>query len=121
MTMPAHLYHATPAIYAASIAATGLQPRSVGGGAVSPYLCMSGTESGAATLGSNSSDIIFRVKSSNLNASKWIKSGAGKAEWRSTDTIPAVHLQYRRRMAKRVLGKPIPNQWRNASLYPLGT
>jgi len=112
--MPPYLYHATPKGNGASIAKSGLQPRSVGGSKTT-YLCMSGAEAGAATLGSQASDIIFRVETSKLNAASWSESGAGKKEWRSTDTIAASALEYRRN-----LGNATQKTWRGALLYPQG-
>jgi hypothetical protein len=112
--MPKYLYHATPKSNADSIAKHGLKPRSVGG-KVSEYLCMSGSESGARTLGGRANDIIFRVKFSSLNASSWSKTGAGKDEWRSTEDINADHLEYRRN-----LGTPTQRTWRKAKLFPTG-
>jgi hypothetical protein len=114
MSMPTYLYHATLKIYAQSIADNGLQPRSVGG-EKTKYLCMSGTESGATTLGAQASDIIFRVKSLNLNASSWSKRGAGKQEWRSTEGIDRDFLEYRRN-----LGTESQKTWRPASSFPIG-
>lgn len=110
--MPTYLYHATPKENAASIARNGLQTRS---GQDEAYLCMSGSEQGATTLGRRANDIIFRVKSSSLNALSWNYSGAGKEEWRSDVGIPAADLQYRR-----FLGNSIQKTWRKASLYPRG-
>ncbi len=112
--MPTYLYHATLKENAASIARTGLQPRSKGG-QEEAYLCMSGSEQGATTLGRRANDVIFRVKSSSLNALTWNYAGAGKEEWRSDIGIPAADLQYRRN-----LGTPIQKTWRSASLYPRG-
>ena len=114
MPMPKYLYHATPKLHAASIAKSGLEPRSAGGEETA-YLCMSGKESGAATLGSQASDIIFRAESANLNAEAWSERGAGKSEWRSADGIPPEHLEYRRN-----LGNASQKTWRKASVYPLG-
>lgn len=114
MPIPKYLYHATPKLNAASIATTGLKPRSVGGEDAA-YLCMSGKESGAVTLGNQASDIIFRVDSAHLNAESWSERGAGKSEWRSTDSIPPEHLEYRRN-----LGNSSQKTWRKASVYPLG-
>ena len=59
-----------------SIAANGLQPRSVGG-EETPYLCMSG-KSGAVTLRSQASDIIFRVKKADLDEADWEEEGLEK-------------------------------------------
>ncbi len=103
--MPKYLYHATPKLNAASIAKNGLQPRSVGGEDTA-YLCMSGKESGAVTLGSRANDIIFRAESAKLNAESWreIKTNA---EWRSKDGIPPEHLEYRRN-----LGDASQKTWR---------
>ena len=114
MPMPKYLYHATPRLNAESIARNGLEPRSVGGESAA-YLCMSGKESGAVTLKNQASDILFRVDSANLNAEAWSERGAGKSEWRSTDGIPPVHLEYRRN-----LGNASQKTWRKASVYPLG-
>ncbi len=107
--MPTYLYHATPKTNAQSILDTGLQPRSVGGEETT-YLCMSGTESGATTLGRAASDIIFRVNFSNLDAKSWSKSGAGKQEWRSKEGIDKDLLEYRR-----YLGKESQKTWRKRS------
>ena len=112
--MPKYLYHATNKHNAKSIARNGLEPRSVGGESAA-YLCMSGRESGAVTLKNQASDILFRVDSANLNAEAWSERGAGKSEWRSTDGIPPVHLEYRRN-----LGTASQKTWRKASAYPLG-
>ena len=109
MSMPTYLYHATPKTYAQSILDTGLQPRSVGGEETT-YLCMSGTESGATTLGRAASDIIFRVKSSNLDVKSWSKRGAGKQEWRSKEGIDKDLLEYRR-----FLGNESQKTWRKRS------
>lgn len=114
MSLPNYLYHATPKIYGQSIADNGLQPRSVGG-EESSYLCMSGKESGAVTLRSQASDIIFRVKKANLNETDWEERGAGKSEWRSTSGIPANVLEYRRN-----LGTNSQKTWRAAKNYPEG-
>ncbi len=114
MPMPEYLYHSTPKPNAASIASSGLQPRSVGGEEIA-YLCMSGTESGAVTLGAQASDIIFRVQSSELNSDGWSERGAGKKEWRSTEGILAKDLEYRRN-----LGSSSQQTWRPASNYPKG-
>lgn len=107
--LPRYLYHATRRQNAESIAREGLKPRSVGGSEGS-YLCMSGTESGAKTLGSQASDIIFRVSRDYLDAGSWSKQGAGKQEWRSTETIPADHLECRRN-----LGSAQQRAWKAAS------
>jgi len=113
MPMPKHLFHATPKTNAQGILDTGLQPRSVGGAETS-YLCMSGTEDGATTLGRAASDIIFRVESSDLDAKSWSKSGAGKQEWRSTEGIDKDLLEYRR-----FLGNKSQKTWRKRSLNPV--
>lgn len=115
MPMPTYLYHATPKVRAETIAKEGLQPHSVGGKASSPYLCMAGKEGEAITLKNQASDIIFRVKGSDLQESHWAKIGAN-SEWRSTDSIPANKLEYRRN-----LGTPAQKTWRAAATYPLGT
>jgi len=112
--MPPYLFHATPKENAGSIAGTGLQPRSVGG-STTKYLCMSGVESGAATLGARANDVIFRVATSKLSAANWKEHGAGKKEWRSTDSVPAAALEYRRN-----LGTPDQKKWRSAVQYPQG-
>jgi len=111
-----YYYHATPKKNGASIAENGLKPRSVGGEATS-YLCMSGTESGAITLGSQASDIIFRADRSELESENWRKVGAGKDEWRTSDQdgIPNTKLEYRRN-----LGTNSQKTWRSASDYPKG-
>ena len=114
MPMPICLYHATPKVHAQSIVTNGLKPRSVGGEEIA-YLCMSGTEVGAVTLGSQASDIIFRVKSSKLKSGDWSERGAGKNEWRSTIDIPGNDLEYRRN-----LGDPRQKTWRAANEYPKG-
>lgn len=114
MPMPPYLYHATPVGNAESIVRNGLEPRSVGGEA-NRYLSMSGTERGATTLGSQASDIIFRVQSRNLNADLWSRRGAGDNEWRSTEGIDARFLEYRRN-----LGNDVQTTWRSAANYPQG-
>ena len=109
-SMPLYFYHATPSVNARSIALRGLQPRSVGG--AGPYLCMSGIESGATTLGRAASDIIFRVASWNLDRASWQRVGAGLNEWRSTAAIPPQGLEFRR-----YLGSVEQQRWRPASEY----
>jgi RNA:NAD 2'-phosphotransferase (TPT1/KptA family) len=112
--MPKYLYHATSEKNGEAIAKDGLQPRSKGG-QPGAYLCMSGSEKGATTLGAQASDIIFRVDRSKLIASSWNKRGAGKEEWQSKEGIPAASLEYRRN-----LGNEVQKTWRKASLYPRG-
>jgi hypothetical protein len=103
---PIYFYHATPKKNANAIAQDGLKARS-GKKQEEPYLCMSGTEAGATTLGSSASDIIFRVATSNLDIQLWSKTGAGKEEWRGYENIPGNLLEYRRN-----LGKPAQKKWR---------
>ncbi|KPF67248.1 hypothetical protein IP84_13970 [beta proteobacterium AAP99] len=76
---------------------------------------MSGAESGAVTLVSQASDVIFRVKTTHLNATKWVEQGAGKKEWRGTEGVPRTVLEYRRN-----LGTSVQKTWRSASVYPKG-
>jgi hypothetical protein len=76
---------------------------------------MSGVESGAVTLVSQASDVIFRVDTTRLNATKWVQQGAGKKEWRGTEGIPQTALEYRRN-----LGSKVQTKWRSASVYPKG-
>lgn len=114
MPMPEYLYHATSRTSADKIAEDGLKPLS-GGGKGTLYLCMSGDKSGATTTYQQATDIIFRVKGSSLNASSWIKSGAGKEEWRGTESIPAASLEY-----KRFLGTNKQRSWRKAEFFPVG-
>lgn len=109
VTLPQYFYHATPKKNARAIAQNGLQARSVGG-QEGAYLCMSGVESGATTLGRAASDIVFRVASSNLDPQSWTKSGAGKEEWRSTADVPGASLEYRR-----YLGNAEQKTWRPTS------
>jgi hypothetical protein len=118
--MPTYLYHATSAETAKLIAnkdsGTGLKAMS-GAKDQEKYLCMSGTEKGAVTLNSRANDVIFRVKFSDLDEKKWTKTGAGKEEWRGTQSIDKGLLEYRRN-----LGTPKnPATWRPTSFFPLGT
>lgn len=117
MPMPVYLYHATTKANAKFIigrSGTGLEPRSVGG-EEDKYLCMSGTEKGAATLGAQASDVILRVKSADLDADTWSERGAGKKEWRSTEGVPKDKLEYRRN-----LGTPEQIRWRSYLEWPAG-
>ncbi|MBN3895955.1 MAG: DUF4157 domain-containing protein [Nostoc sp. NOS(2021)] len=109
VTLPPYFYHATSKANARAIAQNGLQPRSVGG-QQGTYLCMSGVRNGATTKERAASDIIFRVKSSNLNAQSWTKQGAGTEEWRSTAGVPGNLLEYRR-----YLGNDQQKAWRPTS------
>lgn len=89
ITLPEYLYHATSKENAVKIARSCLKPRSTG-----RLLCMSGKEEGVTTLSPRAVDIIFRVKTIYLISNHWTKSGAGKDEWRSHDTIPNYHLEF---------------------------
>jgi RNA:NAD 2'-phosphotransferase (TPT1/KptA family) len=109
--MPTYLYHATAKENVLSIKASGLEPRSVGGSPVK-YLCMSGTESGAITLGNKASDVKLRVKCSELNISEWSESGAGKKEWRSDKGISSDKLECRRN-----LGSEEQKKWVAIKVY----
>ncbi len=111
--MPTTLYHATTKKWAPKIAKKGLVPLSKDRKDGETYLCMSAKESGATTTGRAASDVVFRVKFSALKANNWSKSGAGKAEWRSTDSIPAAKLYWRR-----FLGTKEQLEWRKASDFP---
>lgn len=71
---------------------------------------MSGQLAGATTLERRASDVVFRVNTANLNAALWNSSGAGAAEWRGTETIPAANLQWRK-----FLGGVA---WQNAAANP---
>ena len=115
MPMPDYLYHATPKTNAQGIVDNGLEPRSVGG-EDTKYLCMSGTEDGAVTLGARANDVIFRVNSSLLTAGLWGERGAGKKEWRGTEKISADFLEYRRNLAK----TGFETAWRDKNEYPIG-
>ncbi len=103
MPVPTYLYHASPEENLGSIRQNGLMPRS----GAPAYLCMSAVESGAICLKSKASDLVFRVEYSGLDQTKWKEIGAGKKEWRGTETIPANKLQYRR-----FLGSPEQKTWR---------
>lgn len=89
--LPKHFFHATEGKYALAIATEGLKPMSE-----NAYLCMSGEESGATTKFRQASDVVFRVKTSQLTRSDWKQEGAGQAEWRSSKPIPAHLLEWRK-------------------------
>jgi RNA:NAD 2'-phosphotransferase (TPT1/KptA family) len=123
MPLPKHLYHATPLKFAEAIATGGLQPRS----GAPAYLCMSGKLSGATTLGRQSSDIVFRVETTQAMNADWVPQGAGKAEWRSKEGIAAdclkyvrysIGREYLRRTKKLRRDNPIP--WKEAKNFPAG-
>src|SRR5882672_6316579 len=114
--MPVYLYHATPYEIAKKIAGnegTGLESRSGKEGA--KYLCMSGKFEGAVTLKPRANDIVFRVKFSALDATKWKTVKAGLEEWRGEgQSIPKNLLEYRRK-----LGNEEQKAWKWANLIPL--
>jgi hypothetical protein len=91
-SLPAKLYHATPIENAINITEVGLQPRS--GPDADKYISMSGKETGATTLSRKASDVVFRVKSNDLDKTKWKKQGAGSNEWRGTESIDKSSLEY---------------------------
>lgn len=94
--LPPYLYHAAPrknARVIAGAASVGLEQRSGPVGA--KYLCMSGVEAGATTLGRAARDVVFRVNTVHLTAGNWRLEGAGRAEWRGTEDIPKANLEWR--------------------------
>jgi hypothetical protein len=115
MALPEYLYHATSNETAKLVMASensGLEPRSGGENEVK-YLCMSASEKGAITLQNRANDIIFRVKGEALDAKLWEKAGAGKQEWRGTQTILKGLLEYRRS-----LGNADQKKWRESKVWP---
>jgi hypothetical protein len=114
MAMPPYLYHATTKDNAPGISKTGLEPRSVGGKEAGKYLCMAGAESKASTLGRAATDVIFRLKTTGLDESKWRQIGPNQ-EWRCDEAVSPDLLEYRRN-----LGSAIQKSWRPNNVFPRG-